>query len=186
MQIHEIHDLSNKHVTELLITSLSGISDTRIIKNYHPDYNNDTGNIFYILQNGRYNLGKGKYYVLENNGEYICSAGWNEYEPDIALILTRMYIAPKHRVNYYVATNILPKILEEVTDYKHVWATVNAYNKALYEWFVRDKLGKRTALFNNWPDIYKNFKPVGKKNIYYTDQYVIELDRTINDQTTKN
>jgi len=174
MLLHEIHDLSNSHVNELLISGLSKIKESKFMKNYHPEYKDIPGNIFHILENGRYKQGKGKYYVLENNGEYICSAGWNEYEPDIALILTRMYIAPKHRVNYYVATNILPKILEEVTDYKHVWATVNAYNKALYEWFVRDKLGKRTALFNNWPEIYKRFTPVGMKTVYYTDQYVVE------------
>jgi hypothetical protein len=166
----------------LLESAFSIITDKEdVIKNYHPDYKTNPGNLFYILNdpNGRYK--KGMYYVVENNGEFVCSAGWNEYDSDTALVLTRMYVAPKYRVNYYVANYILPEILKEVTNYKHVWATVNEYNKALYEWFVRDRSGKRTALFNDWPDIYRKFKPIGKKNIYYTDQYVIELDRNIND-----
>lgn len=183
MILHTLHDLSDKHVTGLLESGLSDITDNTVIKNYHPDYRDNSGNLFQILKNGRYSLGKGKYYIVEDAGEFVCGAGWNEYEldSDIALVLTRMYVAPKYRVNYHVANYILPEILKEVTHYKHVWATVNEYNKALYEWFVRDRLGKRTALFNDWPDIYRKFKPIGKKNIYYTDQYIIELDRTIND-----
>jgi len=181
MIIHEINDLSNTHVISLLQRGLSNCTES--VQNYHPDHSDNNANLFYALKNGRYQLNHGKYYVMEESGKYLCSAGWNEYEldSDIALVLTRMYIAPKHRANYHVATHILPKILEAVTQYKHIWATVNEYNKALYEWFVRDRLGKRTALFNDWPDIYRRFKPIGKKNIYYTDQYIIELDRNIND-----
>ena len=181
MILHKLHDLSDKRITELLVSELSTITDNTVIKNYHPNYKDMSGNLFYILENGRYCLGKGKYYIVENNGEFVCSAGWNEYDSETALVLTRMYVAPKYRVNYHVANYILPEILKEVNHYKNVWATVNEYNRALYEWFVRDRSGKRTALFNDWPDIYRKFKPIGKKNIYYTDQYVIELDRTIND-----
>ena len=181
MKLHAINDLSDEHATMLLARGLSNITQSKLIKNYHPDYKDMPGNLFHILKNGRYR--RGNYYIVEEDGEFVCSAGWNEYEldTDIALILTRMYVAPKYRVNYHVANYILPEILKEVTHYKHVWATVNEYNKALYEWFVRDRSGKRTALFNDWPDIYRKFKPIGKKNIYYTDQYVIELDRTINE-----
>jgi len=183
MKLHLLHDSSNSSVVDLLELEMGQIKDDKIATNYHPDYKTNPGNLFYILNdpNGRYH--KGAYYVLEDGGEFICSAGWNEYELDsnIALVLTRMYVSPKYRVNYHVANHILPEILKEVTQYKHVWATVNEYNRGLYQWFVRDQSGKRTALFNDWPDIYRKFKPIGKKNIYFTEQYVIELDRNIND-----
>ena len=172
MIIHEIHDLSNKLVINLLNTALSKITDETYIKNYHPDYNDVPGNLFCILKQGRYV--NGNYYVIEEDGKYICSAGWNEYEPDIALMLTRLYISPEFRTKNYAGTYILPKALTEVTNYKHVWMTVNEYNKGLYSWFDRASNGKRTGLFCDWPDIYRKFIPIGKKDIYYTEQYVVE------------
>ena len=90
MIIHEIHDLSDTYVTSLLENGLSKITDNQYITNYHPEYSHNAGNLFYILEHGRYV--KGKYYVLEEDGKFICSGGWNEYEPDIALMLTRLYI----------------------------------------------------------------------------------------------
>ena len=65
MIIHEIHDLSNKYVIELLLKGLSKITDEQYVTNYHPDYASNTGNLFYILEQGRYV--KGKYYVLEED-----------------------------------------------------------------------------------------------------------------------
>jgi hypothetical protein len=178
MIIHEIHDLTNTHATELLKQGLSKITDNRFLKNYHPDYVNDTGNLFHILEHGRYT--KGKYYVLEEDGKYVCSGGWNHYEDDIALVLTRLYILPEHRAKYYAGAYILPKALEEVIDYKHIWITCNEYNKSIYHWFDRAHKGRRPGLFNDWPDIYRKFVPIGKRDIYYTEQYVAEYQH--NDQ----
>lgn len=172
MIIHEIHDLSDTYVTSLLENGLSQITDKQYITNYHPEYAHNTGNLFYILEHGRYV--KGKYYVLEENGKFICSGGWNEYEPDIALMLTRLYIAPEHRAKFYAGNYILPKALEEATEYKHVWITCNQYNKSIYNWFDRASKGKRPGLFADWPEIYRKFIPIGKKDIYYTEQYVAE------------
>jgi GNAT superfamily N-acetyltransferase len=174
MIIHEIHDLSNSVVTNLLTKELSNITDDIFIKNYHPDYIDYPGNLFCILKQGRYI--KGNYYVIEEDEKYICSAGWNEYELDsnIALMLTRLYIAPEYRTRNYAGTYMLPKALTEVTNYKHVWMTVNEYNKGLYAWFDRASKGKRTGLFHDWPKIYRKFVPIGKRDIYYTEQYVVE------------
>jgi hypothetical protein len=181
MLLHELHDSSNEFVMNLLEVSFSKITDIDIIKNYHPDYKNDPANIFYILKdvNGRYN--RGCYYVLEDDGEYVCSAGYNEYDLDqtIALALTRAYINPKYRTKYCMGEYILPKIIENTIQYEHLYITADSHNSAIYQWFVRANEGKRPAMFNQWPDIYRKFKPVGKKNIYYTEQYVAELDRTI-------
>lgn len=180
MIIHEIHDLSNVLVIDLLKYHFATITDTDIIKNYHPDCSDLPGNLFYILEQGRYAKGKGKYFVIENNGEYICSAGWNEYELDstIALLLTRMYVNTRYRTQYFVGKHILPQTIEEAQHYNKLWITSNSHNVMIYNWFSRAAEGKRTSLFNNWPDIYKKFKPVGKREVYYTIQDVVELDRT--------
>jgi hypothetical protein len=179
MQLHQIHDASNRFIIGLLEDSFSKIINSNLVKNYHPDYKNEPSNIFYILNDikGRYN--RGCYYVLEENNEYVCSAGYNEYELDssIALALTRAYVDPKHRSKYYMGEYILPKIIENTTQYEHLYITADSFNSAIYQWFDRANTGKRPAMFNDWPDIYRKFKPIGKKNIYYTEQYVMELTR---------
>jgi len=160
----------------LLEESFCNITDTNLVKNYHPDYKNDTANIFYILAdaNGRYK--NGCYYVLEDEGRYVCSAGWNRYDLDsnVALALTRAYVDPMYRAKYYMGEFILPKIIESTTDFKHLYITADSHNSTIYQWFIRAAAGKSTGMFSDWPDIYRKFKPIGKKNIYYTDQYVAE------------
>ena len=174
MIIHEIHDLSNEYVISLLKQGLSEVTDEKYLKNYNPEYSGEPGNLFTTLEQGRYI--KGKYYVIEEDGKYICSAGWHEYELDsnVALLLTRLYIIPKYRTKNYAGTYLLPKALSETINYKHIWMTVNEYNKGLYSWFDRASKGKRTGLFHDWPEIYKKFLPIGKRDIYYTEQYVVE------------
>ena len=176
MLLHELHDSSNEVVINLLEVSFSKITSIDIIKNYHPDFKNEPANIFHILNdvNGRYK--KGAYYVLEHEGEYVCSAGWNQYDLDstIALALTRAYVHPKHRTKYYMGEYILPKIIESAKDYEHLYITADSYNSAIYQWFVRAEAGKSPGMFSDWPDIYRNFKPIGQKTIYYTEQYVVE------------
>jgi hypothetical protein len=74
-------------------------------------------------------------------------------------------------------SHILPKIIENTISYKHLYITADSHNSAIYQFFVRASEGKRTAIFNDWPDIYRNFKPIGKQTIYYTEQYVAEYQR---------
>jgi hypothetical protein len=179
MKLHTIQDSSNKFIIGLLEETFSKITNSNIIRNYHPDYKNDPANIFYILTdvNGRYK--KGSYFVLENNNEFVCSAGYNQYDLDssIALALTRAYVDPKFRAHYYMGEYILPEIIKNTTQYKHLYITADSYNSAIYQYFVRASQGKTTALYNNWPDIYRKFKPIGKKTIYFTEQYVAEFER---------
>lgn len=171
-----INDSSNSYVMELLESELSKVTDPNIIENYHPGWSHTSANLFNILNNRNNRYKKGMYYVLEDNGKLVCSAGWNEYEmnPEIALALTRAYVAPDYRMQYSMAEYILPKIIDETRKYKHLYFTVNSYNKALYEFFVRAEQGKATGAFSKWPDIYKKFKPIGKKMIYNVEQYVAE------------
>lgn len=179
MIVHEIHDLSNTQVVNMMAHGLRKITDSDILINYHPDYHDQPGNLFNIIKHGRYRKGFGKYYIIEEDNKYVCSAGWNEYEsdPSIAFALTRMYIDPAYRGQYLVAQHILSKSLNETKQYAKIWLTVNKYNKRLYDWFVRADQNKRTALFNDWPDVYRNFKPIGEQTIYNTTQYVVEFIR---------
>ena len=181
MIIHEINDLSNTHVISLLQKGLSECTES--VQNYHPDHSDNNANLFYVLKNGRYQLNRGKYYVMEESGKYLCSAGWNEYdmepELDAALVLTRMYVTPAERGKYNIGLHILPRILLEVQQYSHVWITNNAHNYAINEWFKRAASAKRPALFNNWPEIYNRFKPIGSRMIYNVEQQIAELDKNL-------
>lgn len=179
MTLHEIHDTSNSNVLELLISEYSKISDENVIKNYHPDYKTLDQNIFCILErNNRYREGKGSYYVLEDHGEFVCASGWNEYEHDesIALLMTRSYISKKYRAQYIIGEHLLPKMISSSDKYASRFITFNEYNRGLYDWFVRNEHGKSTVLSGRWPKTYKNFSPVGLKNIYFTDQYVVKYN----------
>jgi len=182
MIIHEIHDLSNAHVINLLKNHLSSVTDHNIIENYHPDYDASFSNLFYILGHGRYKLGKGKYFVIEDMGEYICSAGWNEYElvPTIALALTRMFINKKYRSKFYIGNAVLPVIMQETRRYDKTWITSNSYNKSIYTWFERNHIN-RTPSLEQWPEIYRQFRPIGLHTVYYTEQHVVEFLRTSDD-----
>ena len=179
MIVHEIHDNSNLDLVKFLGRELATITDESIIKNYHPDYRDEPSNIFYILRSGRYRKFYGKYFIVEDDGKIVCSAGWNVYEedPTIALGLTRAYVSPDYRGQYPMSKYILPKIIEETADYERLWITVNEHNIMIYNWFVRASQNKRTTLFNDWPDIYRQFKPMDKMTIYNTTQYVVELKR---------
>jgi hypothetical protein len=173
MKIYTIHDLSNPHVINILKKEFNKITDTNIISNYHPDYSDFSGNLFYILANGRYI--RGKYFIIvDETDTFIASAGWNELNVDVALVLTRMYVSPKFRTRYIIGQTVLPTMLTETIKYKTVWMTVNQYNKSIYNWLVRNEIQNKIG---NWPDIYKNFKPIGQQVINNTLQYVAEYQR---------
>ena len=180
MVIHEIHDLTDNYVVSVLTKELSKVTDLDIQGNYNPDFKDQSNNLFFILDSGRYKKGMGKYYVVEDNGKLICSAGWNVYNenPNIALGLTRAFVSPEFRGQYPMAKYILPKIIDETINYSKLWITVNEHNKTIYQWFVRASQNKKTAMFNDWPEIYRKFKPLDQMTIYNTKQYVIELERT--------
>ena len=175
MKLHQIHDSSNKFVMDLLETEFYKIKNKNLLQNYHPDSKNYPGNLFYILtdNNGRYR--KGCYYVLEDQGSFVASAGYNQYDfDDTIALISRAYVSPKYRTNYHLAEYILPKIIESTKNFKKLYITFNIYNKIIYDGFVRMSQSKKTGIHDNWPDIYKKFKPIGKQIIYYTEQYVVE------------
>ena len=173
MKIHTIHDLTNHYVINILKKEFNTITDTNIISNYHPDYSDFSGNLFYILDNGRYI--RGKYFIIvDETDNFIASAGWNELNADVALVLTRMYVSPKFRHTFIIGKTLLPLIVNETVEYKKLWGTINQYNKSMYNWIARYESQNKIG---NWPDIYKNFKPIGQKLINNTLQYVLEYQK---------
>ncbi len=175
LEIHQINDLSNFKMVEILKNEITKdmFDRNQLAVNYLYEYRDTPGNLFYILNQGRYKIGS--YFVVTNNGRYIASAGWNHYDNDTALLLTRMLVIPEYRGSYILAKTVLQTMIDQSSNYKNQWITFNEYNLTLYKWFERAAQGKRGALFNNWPKIYGRFKPIGQREINHTFQYVVEL-----------
>lgn len=174
MKVHTLHDLSNTYVIDILKVGMESSSD-HLEENYSYRHKDLNSNLFYILNEGRYAIGQGSYYVIEHNGVFVASSGWNKYNDDTAIVLSRSFVSPEYRTTYIMGEMLLPMMIEECSEFKHVWITCNKYNKAIYNWFERKQSGKRAALYNDWPEIYSRFEPIGKKVIYYTEQYVVRL-----------
>lgn len=172
MNLSSINDLSNKKIINFLKKNLSKIDDNDLIKNYHPDHKNFPGNLFYILNEGRYK--NGNFFILTDHEELIACAGWNHYVDNTALLLTRAYIPAQYRRNYFLSKFFLPKMFEETRHYEKLWITCNEYNISIYHAMDRLNKGKSAGLFDPWPKIYSEFKPIGKKIVNYTEQYVLE------------
>lgn len=176
-KIHQIQNLSNEKVLEILKNGISPdmFHSDDISKNYLYDYREESSNLFFILKSGRYE--KGNYFVVtDEQDNFLAAAGWNHYTDRIALALTRMIVHPKFRTQYIIGKEVLPIILEETKNYKKVWITANDYNRSIYTWFERTNQNKSSSLFNNWPEIYKKFKPIGKREVNHTLQWVAELE----------
>ncbi len=169
MNVHMINDMSDSYALGLLKTGLSNIPAEQGSKNYAYEHRDLNSNLFYVLEHGRFR--NGTYYVIEDDGKYIASAGWNPYTESIALLMTRMYVIQSKRSQYFMGELLLPKMIESVKDYPDVYMTFNEHNKALYTWIERMKPGTQ----NIWPSIWSQFDAIGKQIIYNTDQYVVRL-----------
>ncbi len=173
-----IYELTSDEDTEgfkILKKGLENIAEQDLAINYHPYYSNETSNIFYLLKNGRYN--NGCYFVIAENEKYLGSAGWNLYQEDTVLCLTRAYFIPNVRHQYLMATHLLPKIFDQAKQYSKFWITCNDYNKRIYDGLVKLHEGKAAGLYSSWPDVYKKFIPIGSMVVNNTVQYVAEYKR---------
>jgi hypothetical protein len=166
----------NPELIEFLETSLTCVDEPHLLENYHPDYQDNPANLFYIIKEGRF--AKGNYYVLfTDDYKFAGCAGWNPLNTNIALALVRAYIPKQHRTNYVMGEHILPKILAETRDYPKVWLTFNEYNKVMYDGFERMSKKKSSSLLP-WPFVYRKFRPIGQHTVNNTVQYVAEYERT--------
>jgi len=181
MIIHSIHDNQPSIAFELLKSEFVKINDDNSKENYNPRYAAIPGNFFYDLRNGLYHKGHGNYYVIEVDGEYVCSAGWHRYSDKVALLLTRTYVNPKFSSLGYPGTYILPELIKEAGDYNKMWITCNEHNKTIYNMLVRLSKSKPGAP-SQWPEAYKKFKPIGQHKVLHVNQWVGEYDTTSQDR----
>jgi N-acetylglutamate synthase-like GNAT family acetyltransferase len=178
LRIYEINDLSNQKVLNILKSGITEymFDNTTLAENYLYSQRDKSSNLFYILDHGRYQIGK--YFVItDQQDNFIASAGWNHYSNDTALVLTRMIVHPRYRTQFIIGSEILPKIIEQTSSYNKVWITANNYNKSIYHWFERASQKKSTALHKDWPEIYKRFKPIGQHLVHHTLQWVVQLEK---------
>ena len=176
MIVHPIKDLGNGPVVNLLRQGLETMPEHDLAVNYHPYFDNDPANLFYLLNNGRFDIGN--YYVMQTElGEYAGSAGWSRLNDTTALALVRAYIPLKFRTAYNMAKYILPKIMEETVAFNSIWITCNHYNKPIYDALVKLSKGEPAGLFNQWPAEYKKFTPIGTKVVNNSVQFVAEYKR---------
>ena len=157
MLIHSLKDHKNTTLLSLLQYNFSKITDDHLMQNYHPDFFDVPGNFFYVLKEGRFK--NGNYFVMEENGIYYGSAGWNRFE-DKALLLTRAFIPEQFRRQYLFSKHLLPLMFKETMEYNTLWITCNDYNISIYNAISRLNNGKSAGLFDQWPQIYKIFKAV--------------------------
>jgi len=177
MIVHNIHDNKPCRAFDLLKSEFIKIEDDNSKENYNPRYAAIPGNIFYDLRNNKYKEGKGNYYVIEIDGNFVCSAGWHRYDSTTALLLTRMYVGLEYR-NYQLGGKVLvPVMLEESKEYNKRWITCNEHNKTIYNMFVRLQRAEKAAP-SQWPDLYKKFKPIGEHKVYHVNQWVGEYNNT--------
>jgi hypothetical protein len=178
MNIYEINDLSNTKVIEILKNGItkSMFKKQELLENYLYEYKDNPANLFYRLENGQFK--NGSYFVItDEEDNFIAGSGWYKYNDNTALVLVRMLVRPDYRTTYIVGHKLLPLMLDKAARYNNVWITCNDYNKAIYDWFDRSSKGKSPALYNNWPDLYKKFKPIGKQLVNGMQQYVAALEK---------
>lgn len=171
--IINIYDDSKSEGLSLLRESLDlSTSDEYFLRNYHPSYDSIPSNLFKLLKKGRYR--EGAYQIVVMEGRYVASAGWHHYENGI-IALSRAYIAEAYRGMPVLAECLLPGILS-VSDEKMcpTWMTFNDSNRSIYEAFSRAMKNQSATVSFKWPEIFRKFRPIGKKEIFGYSQYVVE------------
>lgn len=175
MDIYELHSDEDSPGYRILKQGLSNLPEQDLAVNYHPYFSNEPSNLFYLLKHGRYQTGC--YFVIADNDSYLGSAGWNLYQDEIVLCLTRAYFIKNARHRYLMANLILPNILKQTSQYNRFWITCNDYNKRIYDGLVKLNQDGHAGLYDSWPKIYKKFKPIGSMVVNNTVQYVAEYKR---------
>jgi hypothetical protein len=178
MNVYEITDLTNTKVIDILKEGITEamLANDKLHENYLYSHRDKRANLFSVLENGYYK--NSTYFVItDDNDQYIASAGWNHYDESTALVLTRMLVIPEYRTSYVVGHTVLPTMIERTERYSNVWITCNEYNKSIYNWFDRASKGVSPSLYGKWPDVYKKFKPLGKRIVNSTEQYIVSLEK---------
>jgi len=198
--VYELNDLSNPELVNILKEGLDSIPINKyrgMEENYLYQYKDTPGNLFRILDDGRYL--RGAYYILtdqENN--FKASTGWypyqDEVEGEVVIAFTRTithsnYRGTSGKVNLestddtfatlgMVKHRLFAPALREIKA-KHqgkIWVTFNGKNFTFIKHALRQKkFNKSWASDLVLEDIkYENLY-LGEKFIHYTWQHVLEL-----------
>jgi hypothetical protein len=143
------------------------------IANYEPKNHLSNTNLFYLLNSGRYH--SGDFYMLFEEGNFVGCSGWFEHEGSI-IAMSRAYLALKYRSQSVLAQSLLPLIISLNKDRRlPIIMTFNENRRQVYECFERIQAGKSFLLGQEWPEVFKLFKPKGKKKLFGYDQYIVEF-----------
>lgn len=134
--------------------------------------------LFYKLTTGQYQEYLLGHLVADSSRKTVVSGGMQDLEDGSTLILTRLFVHPKHRMHLYIQhlLDVLLHLL--IFKYKdndrRVYISFNAYNKSLYDWFVRKQEGRSGSIGRQWPKVFEEFKPAGIRSINGVSQFVCE------------
>jgi hypothetical protein len=175
MIVHQLNDDTDSQGLEILKKGLSNITEEDLAVNYHPYFSEDPSNVFFLLKSGAYL--KSAYFVIEDNGNFAASSGWRHLDDTTALFLSRTYIKKDYRKQYLLSKFLLPKMFEQAVAYEKFWITCTEQNRAIYQAFTNLSQGKKSGIFDGWPEEYKKFVPIGSKVVNNTVQYVAEYKK---------
>lgn len=142
------------------------------------DWQNKTNTLLYtLLIEGRYDVGRGRFFLGYVDGVLAGVSGCYTYDedPDILVCGVRCWTLPEYRVKYLHGNNIFPAQFAwgKQNNYKAGMFTFNEYNIPLLKFLKRITSGKMTAPGLPNSDIYKDLtfskNPINIKNV---DQWI--------------
>ena len=207
-KIYQLNDLSNTENVNRLKDAMASIPVENfrgMEQNYVYEHKDTPGNLFCILDEGRYL--NGAYYILtDKDDNFMAASGWymyqDETEGEVALALTRTIIHPNSNADLHfqltknhnrgllpdflldigVIRNymFLPIIAEIKTKHQgKIWQTVNEKNYG-FVWLLNRESKKENSTYYKVLDdtgVKYRWIPAGKRIVHYTMQHILELQK---------
>ena len=137
-------------------------------------------------KNSRYYQNNAGFIVIYNNEDLVACGGYHPFFMDGkkgSIVLSRFYINQLFRKSNINITDDywVPEMLKNNVDLGNwLWMSFNSDRKLLYESFVKQKKNRKLILGNIWPSFFTKFYGIGIKNVYSTNQYIVEALNFIN------
>ena len=185
-KIYQLNDLSNQEYVDRLKDTLASIPIKEYKGgevNYLYAYKDTSGNLFRILDEGRFKSGA-YYLITDNEDNFVVGTGWHMYqheeEGEVAILCSRSILATKYRNTTIFPTTIQPPIIEQIKLKKpsgKIWQTFNGRTARLINIILHPKYLDPTHKAHD-PLYWKTgakFNYIGKRTVFYTEQEVIEF-----------
>lgn len=146
------------------------------LENYRvADWKSRPSSLLYVAQiEGRYRE-PFDYSIVTEFGVPVSGAGFYPHDRETVILMSRTYSVPgvRHR---FLATNILQDHVWRSRElgFRRAWITVNEYNLELYHEISRANQADHSR--RRYPDIWYRFRPVGRRTIKNTEQWIVELE----------